>query len=713
MTERVKIAVSAVLFVIGLACLTFFGVGCSKGAGGTGDGPDDSEYAFDYLPHADAFGWGQGGVVCTVSGFEVAKDDWFDLESPNVIGNKAKDAVVYDLVVGEKYYYIYTVYLSYSDLKNSSSSCVYDFTLSFSLQGAESYLLNGAAVDVEFVGYYEAGTARSTSLTIPAISSKDYTLKVEGKANSSVKTYAVISFIPKDKGELKISCQRGKFASAFYCNANDRATVESGAAVKIGGIRLYHEKIEDCPDGKLPDNYGGQYSNMLTFSMGQSYYKFIQFDIAPLSDISGKVYCAVTFGGGSVRFNLESSGTGDYKKVNGHDVFGFSVSGKDDKKTVTLCYEVVPLREGSSTAHVALFGDGVLLEGNARAELYFSIYLNTGSDEVIKGDGVLRYTAEKSGFKVIGVMNDTAKEITIPDSYDGLSVISIGACAFKGNENVKKIIFGSSITTVEQQAFADCADLEEVVFNVSLQSIGDSAFENCAKLKNPQFPILLKSIGENAFKSCGCINEISLPAQLETIGQGAFAETALKTVRIPASVKEIGGAAFYNCHSSTSTSWGVERHCTLTEITVSPSNNYFTAVDGVLFDKDMTVLLQYPASKPGKTYAVPDTVKEIAPYAFYVSGTTSSNVALTALQEISLPASVDKIGEYAFYCKYTTSWTACESYSRVNIAGDTDWVCTHSYKATVTLPASKVKESSVKLSGDYCDYTWTRKNSDG
>ena len=31
MTERVKIAVSAVLFVIGLACLTFFGVGCSKG----------------------------------------------------------------------------------------------------------------------------------------------------------------------------------------------------------------------------------------------------------------------------------------------------------------------------------------------------------------------------------------------------------------------------------------------------------------------------------------------------------------------------------------------------------------------------------------------------------------------------------------------------------------------------------------------------------
>ena len=77
----------------------------------------------------------------------------------------------------------------------------------------------------------------------------------------------------------------------------------------------------------------------------------------------------------------------------------------------------------------------------------------------------------------------------------------------------------------------------------------------------------------------------------------------------------------------------------LREIIVDESNPYFSSEDGVLFNKDKTVLLKYPEDKKDKTYTIPDGVTEIAAEAF---------MGKRHLTSVVLPESLTKIGYDAF-----------------------------------------------------------------
>jgi len=78
--------------------------------------------------------------------------------------------------------------------------------------------------------------------------------------------------------------------------------------------------------------------------------------------------------------------------------------------------------------------------------------------------------------------------------------------------------------------------------------------------------------------------------------------TNLNTVAIPKSVVGFSWGAFGGCPN-------------LTEITVDALNPFLSSLEGVLFNKDQTVLIQYPEGKPG-TYAIPDSVTNIGREAF-------------------------------------------------------------------------------------------------
>lgn len=57
-------------------------------------------------------------------------------------------------------------------------------------------------------------------------------------------------------------------------------------------------------------------------------------------------------------------------------------------------------------------------------------------------------------------------------------------------------------------------------------------------------------------------------------------------------------------------------NCPITSFTVAAGNTTFTAVDDVLFTKDMEELLYYSKVLPSETYVVPDAVKTISAFAF-------------------------------------------------------------------------------------------------
>ena len=100
---------------------------------------------------------------------------------------------------------------------------------------------------------------------------------------------------------------------------------------------------------------------------------------------------------------------------------------------------------------------------------------------------------------------------------------------------------------------------------------------------------------------------------------------SLKELAIPDSVTTIE-ATFFSCYN-------------LQAINVVGSNKYFCSENGVLFNKDKTKILAYPAGKSSTLYYIPETVITIGDNAF---------VRCRNIINIYIPESVNNIGALAF-----------------------------------------------------------------
>lgn len=136
----------------------------------------------------------------------------------------------------------------------------------------------------------------------------------------------------------------------------------------------------------------------------------------------------------------------------------------------------------------------------------------------------------------------------------------------------------------------------------------------------------ITSLGKNAFFNCG-LQSIFLPESLETIGERAFASCIeLNSLHLGANVSLIRNEAFFRCVG-------------LTEIVVDEANSAYSSDEyGVLFNKNKTVLIQYPASNTQEAYHVPETVTTIEYRAFECAD----------IGVLHLPASLTTIGAMAF-----------------------------------------------------------------
>ena len=136
------------------------------------------------------------------------------------------------------------------------------------------------------------------------------------------------------------------------------------------------------------------------------------------------------------------------------------------------------------------------------------------------------------------------------------------------------------------------------------------------------------TIGAWAFSYCTSLTSIDIPNSVTTIGEQAFAScTSLASIDIPNSVTTIGELAFDYCTS-------------LASIRVASDNPNYIGIDGVLFNKDKTMIVVYPEGKDGSEYTIPNSVTTIGEWAF-------SNC--TSLASVNIPNSVTTIGNRAFY----------------------------------------------------------------
>ena len=138
--------------------------------------------------------------------------------------------------------------------------------------------------------------------------------------------------------------------------------------------------------------------------------------------------------------------------------------------------------------------------------------------------------------------------------------------------------------------------------------------------------VAVKQLGQNAFSGCRELASVTLPEGLTRIARGSFDYTKITVISVPATVTYADPGAFYWAES-------------LEDINVAEGNDTYCSKNGVMFDKEMTMLERYPPGKTCDKYTVPSGVTQIYVGAFSYSKNTS---------EIVLPDSLETIGSDAF-----------------------------------------------------------------
>ena len=254
----------------------------------------------------------------------------------------------------------------------------------------------------------------------------------------------------------------------------------------------------------------------------------------------------------------------------------------------------------------------------------------------------------QSGDLILKKYNGDEELVVIPAEYNGKKVTALANLCFENKRNVKEIRFPKTITDIKTNCFYACISCEKyVVDNDNPVYCSDDGVIYSRDMKKlcfcpenyQQSTFVVKDgiteIGEYAFRfhkiysssnqGYAKIEHISFPNTLKKIGSYAFSGARIKEYIFPDSVTELGSDVLSQAEAYTKVHIGagmedkyaVNCNCgTLTEISVSPNNEYLAVENNVLYSKDKTVLYCVPSGLKAKTYRVPDSVKTIEYNAF-------------------------------------------------------------------------------------------------
>ena len=280
-----------------------------------------------------------------------------------------------------------------------------------------------------------------------------------------------------------------------------------------------------------------------------------------------------------------------------------------------------------------------------------------------------------NGIKALNYENNAVKDAVIIFNPD--STVAFEAAAIRNN-NAIKVIQMPKMSKTERLCFTQNGALEEVTFapGSNMTTMGERAFDSCAKLKTITIPASVTMLGYMCFSGCSSLETFYQEegGKLETIGASAFQGCrSFKVFKVPDSVTVIDSNAFSGCEllyrielsknmrNPVPTEGSIGSNCkSLVEIWVPEDHEYLKTVDGVLYDKQMTVLYLYPANKGPMSEPIPDSVQIIEGGAF--NGYQGKTIVLPSnllyirngafqaskLEYITLPKKLRELGKNAF-----------------------------------------------------------------
>lgn len=251
-------------------------------------------------------------------------------------------------------------------------------------------------------------------------------------------------------------------------------------------------------------------------------------------------------------------------------------------------------------------------------------------NEVVQNGISYSIDEEKETAEAVGY-DQSSSYVTIPSTITvvgkSYAVVSIGKKAFWKNDKLQ------------------CVTIEDGVIDIKM-----AAFYYCRYLRSVKLPATLKSVGSCAFWKSLSLSSIYIPASLTDLNADAFTE---------------GGMSAYE---------------------VSPDNPVYSSEDGIMFNKEKTELLHFPAKKYVESYSIPEKVEKIGKFAF------ESNL----LNEVIFHDKLLDIDDYAFFL--------CEKLAKADVPNSVEFVGESAFSRCYNLKEAHLPEKLTAISPGLFEY---------
>lgn len=310
-------------------------------------------------------------------------------------------------------------------------------------------------------------------------------------------------------------------------------------------------------------------------------------------------------------------------------------------------------------------------------------------------------------------------DVDIPDS-----VTEIGEKAFgyfsNGDPDTNFFVSGAIGSAAEKYVSENLLESEDdtdtasepqtaFIFLTHEEAAQEREYLSMDTITSGDYVYTIKDDGTAGLVICKSMEEIiNVPEQIDgvtitSIVQRCFMYSYVTNLTLPDTVTEIGTDAFYNCvYLQHLTLPGA---CTVIEgeypfstcnslrdITVTEGDGAYSSEDGVLYNKDKTLLIKCPNAKEG-VYTAPASLREIGEAAFADCG---------LLEEADL-SGVTKINNAAFY--------NCEALKKVTLSPDLVSVGVDAFFNCYELPGVRLY-NKVESIGDYA-FGYIEESKDG
>lgn len=317
------------------------------------------------------------------------------------------------------------------------------------------------------------------------------------------------------------------------------------------------------------------------------------------------------------------------------------------------------------------------------------------SARTVGEEGAFSYETVGWSATITGLLDKNATEAVVPEKIGGRSVTKIGAAAFADCASLTKIDLPQGVREIGSNAFAGCSALTTITLPASLETlraafdgcsalaeiavapgnknfrsvdgvlfsadgktlllyptaktateyavpdgterIASSAFRDCASLTAITFPASVRELGGEAFFGCGALRTVALPDGVETIPASAFLGcSALSEIKLPKQLKAIAPHAFIGCESLT---------------TVALPDGLTLIGDDAFEDCVSLTEVSFPSGLKVVEPGAFGGCVSLTNIAFQDGLTTLGDEAFArcdALSSVELPASVEEIGRRSF-----------------------------------------------------------------